>query len=175
MRPLEDGIRLAPRETPTVLNLTLNINPMNLRTAQHKGVRRVRTGGRDVLIHYTNKDVEASREALKRAIRNAAPVITRPPDASCPWLFRVEYVYRPKTLPKRLAGSLKITRPDGDNLTKDLRDCISAVGIAWRDDSQSHCAGEYRRYARAGEPAHIKLILRQLPATAHLEEEVEDC
>lgn len=174
-RLYEDGIRLAPRMEPVMLRLTLDINPKYLRTAQHKGVRRMRAGGKDIMIHFTRKEVVTSREALTRAIRYAAPVVTRPPDSQCPWLFRVVYVYRPKSLPKRLMGALKISSPDGDNLTKDLLDCITATGIAWKDDRQAHCTGEYRRYARADEPAHIELTLRQLPATAHLEEEVEDC
>lgn len=153
-------------ESTPPLRLILPVDPKDLSTAQQKGDCPYIRNGKARVRHFIKEPVARSRTLLIRALRAAAPIVTRAPARDTPWVFRVVYVYKPKGLTAKMKGKFKLTAPDGDNLTKDLLDCITKVGFAWADDAQAHCAGEYRRYAKDGEEACIILTLKQLPATS---------
>lgn len=143
------------------IRVNLRINPADLRSAQEKGIRVINIGGRHVATHFVTKAVRRSMLQVVRALKLNCEVHENP-DKDHPWLYKIVYVYKPCALPSRMQGALKITRPDGDNLTKGVLDAITESHIAWADDSQAHCAGEYRRYALKDEIAHIQLTLRRI-------------
>ena len=77
-----------------------------------------------------------------------------------PVTIAVLVVYpRPKGWPKklRLARAPKISRPDGDNLLKCIKDALQAVVV--RDDAQFWQESIQRVYGELGEPAHVVIEL----------------
>lgn len=141
--------------------LFLDVDPRALRTAQQKGVRTAQVNGRTVAMHYTKPEVRRSLALLRAALRAAVGGWQGKPDREHAWFYSVRYVYSSANQPKRLRGRLKTTRPDGDNLTKGLLDAITESGIAWADDAQAHCRGEFRLWGQEGEAAHIEVTLKR--------------
>jgi Holliday junction resolvase RusA-like endonuclease len=143
---------------PLTIEVTLQIDPRQLRTAQQKGVRVANIGGRNVVMHYVKPEIQRAHRILVGQLSHLG---TRMDDGRSPWLYEVMYVYG--TTDKKLYGKLKVTRPDGDNITKGLLDAITDARIAWADDAQAHCDGCHRRYIMdKTEPPHIELKLTKI-------------
>lgn len=78
-------------------------------------------------------------------------------DNGGPWSVAIEYVYDPRTTPKKLSGLPKVTRPDLDNLTKLVLDALTESMMAFADDGQVAVLQVRKRHAWADEPAHVQL------------------
>lgn len=144
--------------------VTLYVDPQTLSTAQQKGEKPyIGRDGKPYVRHFVKTKVERSRNSLERAIRAAFPVVTRPPDAEHPWKVVAIYRYHPKDLKRYMLGQYRTKAPDVDNLAKDLLDCITNTGVAWKDDRQVVIAAIVKQYVRSmDEPAHIELRISQL-------------
>ena len=99
-------------------------------TAQQKGERVV--GG--YIHHYKKKNVAAAEAILRDALLPyvpAEPITDQPIRLDVKWLFPF-----PKSAKKHRPGwaRWKITRPDGDNLNKMLKDVMTDMGF-WKDDA----------------------------------------
>lgn len=139
------------------LIFNLDINPADLRTAQHKGARVI---GKHVHF-FTKPEVIRSNDMVRQAMEKSIiedlkkPVVMRQVDAYGKKMFAlvmrhtiakptpvfVSIVYSfpfPKSTPKSLLqrGWCWMTeRPDIDNVTKGILDVMTSLGI-WEDDSQ---------------------------------------
>ena len=99
-------------------------------TAQQKGERVV--GG--YIHHYKKKNVAAAEAILRDALLPyvpAEPIADQPIQLVALWMFPY-----PKSAKKHKPGFArwKITRPDGDNLNKMLKDVMTDMGF-WKDDA----------------------------------------
>ena len=99
-------------------------------TAQQKGERVV--GG--YIHHYKKKNVAAAEAVLRDALLPyvpAEPIADQPIQLVALWMFPY-----PKSAKKHKPGFArwKITRPDGDNLNKMLKDVMTDMGF-WKDDA----------------------------------------
>ena len=99
-------------------------------TAQQKGERVV--GG--YIHHYKKKNVARAEAILRDAL---LPYIPEEPVTGRPIHLTVRWVFPyPKSAKKHFPGFVrwKITRPDGDNLNKMLKDVMTDMGF-WKDDA----------------------------------------
>lgn len=86
--------------------------------------------------HYTKSKVAKAQRTMSALILNAknkAGWICARRDK--PVTVSVEFIYPLGSLPKRLQGEMKITRPDIDNLLKGLFDACTDCRL-WEDDAQ---------------------------------------
>ena len=167
------------------IRLNIPISPADICTAQQKGERIV--GGKWIQ-HYTKPEVKRSKAIIRHEILNQLleegiscvrkfkridgllkPIdCLRDPLSSgdTPVMLCLHYVYRNSTLPKRDEGKhpYRVKRPDLDNLTKSVMDCLTDMEF-WADDS---CVAKLfvskveNRYAEG----RIELIAKTLPKYA---------
>ena len=99
-------------------------------TAQQKGERVV--GG--YIHHYKKKNVAAAEAILRDALLPYVPEKPIENEAISLWVCWM-FPY-PKSAKKHKPGwyRSKITRPDGDNLNKMLKDVMTDMGF-WKDDA----------------------------------------
>lgn len=92
-------------------------------TAQEKGINK-RTG-----CVYLKSSAKCAREKLTAHLIEHAPEepLEGPIQLNIVWVFKTE--------DPKLAGMYRTTKPDLDNLEKDLLDCMTKLGF-WKDDSQ---------------------------------------
>ena len=120
-------------------------------TAQQKGERIV---GKYIQ-HYKKKNVKAAEAILRDALLPyipAEPIENRAVFLDVEWLFPY-----PKSAKKHKPGwtRFKITRPDGDNLNKMLKDIMTDMGF-WKDDALISRESVRKRYS--DEPGIIIMI-----------------
>ena len=132
------------------MHFKLKMNPPTA-TAQQKGERVV--GGS--IHHYKKKNVAAAEAILRDALLPyvpAEPITEKPIRLDVKWFFPF-----PKSAKKHRPGwaRWKITRPDGDNLNKMLKDVMTDMGF-WKDDAL--IVGEYIEKMYADEPGIMVLI-----------------
>ena len=111
------------------MRFKLKMNPPTA-TAQQKGERIC--GG--YIRHYKKKNVAQAEAILRDALLPyvpAEPIEGKPISLWVCWMFPY-----PKSAKKHQPGSsrAKITRPDGDNLNKMLKDVMTDMGF-WKDDA----------------------------------------
>jgi Holliday junction resolvase RusA-like endonuclease len=111
------------------MRFKLKMNPPTA-TAQQKGERIC--GG--YIRHYKKKNVAQAEAILRDALLPyvpAEPIEGEPISLWVCWMFPY-----PKSAKKHQPGSsrAKITRPDGDNLNKMLKDVMTDMGF-WKDDA----------------------------------------
>lgn len=128
-------------EKKYTVSFTLDYNPANLSTAQEKGVRIVRSrSGKYFPTFYKKKKVAQNEADLKRLIQQAHPLVKYPTiindGDTCVNLEIVYFFPHTSTTPqwKRNEITFMTQRPDADNISKTVVDCMTACGI-WQDDS----------------------------------------
>ena len=96
-------------------------------TAQQKGLRIVNGHAQ----FYEKKNVTEAKTELKYSMKRYVP--------ACPFegdlYVRILWCYCKQTLKKNEAFTFKRSRPDLDNLSKSVLDCMTDLGM-WIDDSQ---------------------------------------
>lgn len=118
-------------------SFTLDINPAKLSTAQEKGVRIVRTrGGRHIPMFYKKSGMIETERLLKAHLSKKKSDTIRK-DGNTAVELRIIYQFpytssHPKWMQDQL--SFMTERPDVDNLSKSLIDCMTELGF-WEDDS----------------------------------------
>ena len=137
------------------LSMTLALSPAEICTAQQKGERICG----NYIQHYTKPEVKRSKAAIRQAIADAAAltktrlcikgkkidgkIISVPcfmeTFTDCPIRLAVDYYY-PVNRPKKYVGKVlwRTKRPDLDNLTKSIMDCLTDMEL-WQDDAQVAC------------------------------------
>ena len=156
-------------------------------TAQHKSAKARDAGfgvskrGRLVARHkisfFETGDVKAARTQLTEHFTRYAPAapLAGPLKLTVTWTF----YWNNADLAKRKKGNLpvwlpKITRPDGDNLAKMLKDVLTKLGY-WGDDA--HVSAEYYRRGLGDRPGiHFKIEPYEpdyTPPEDHIVEEVQ--
>lgn len=133
----------------------VDMSPAEICTAQQKGERVI---GKYIQ-HYTKPEVKRSKAAIRQAIADAAAfrrtrmcfkgkvidgkMISVPcfmeTFIDCPIRLAVDYYY-PVNRPKKYMGKVlwRTKRPDLDNLTKSIMDCLTDMEL-WADDAQVAC------------------------------------
>ena len=96
-------------------------------TAQQKGVRIV--GGHAQF--FEKKAVTASKIELKEQMLEYVPDV--PIQGAV--FVRILWAFSKQTLTRKEAFTFKQSRPDLDNLSKSVLDCMTDLGF-WNDDSQ---------------------------------------
>lgn len=109
------------------LKFTLPIQPPRT-THQQKGVRIVRQGSKTVPMFYEKKKVQEVRTLYNEALLEHAPA--EPIEGAI--ALDVEWKFCSRS---HKQGEWKTTKPDVDNMTKLLLDCMTDVGF-WNDDAQ---------------------------------------
>ena len=141
--------------------LELPIDPKEIKTAQQKGERVVwGRNGKPFVHHYTKTKVAKSQRALSALIlsaKNRAGWICA--RREMPVYVSAEFVYPIGSLPKKMHGKEKTTRPDIDNILKGLFDACTGCRL-WEDDSQVQIAQAVKRYQYEGETPKVVLMLR---------------
>lgn len=116
-------------------------------TAQQKGERVISNGGRPYVIHYKKKNVREARKVFAKEIDKHRP--EAPTD--CPISLTLVFYFDVKD--KKKWGKPKTTRPDADNIAKELIDTFEGY---WRDDAQIYRLDVQKYYA---ETAFIEVRL----------------
>lgn len=138
------------------------IDPAKLPTAQQKGVRAVQINGHAVAMHYTKRKVEKAGHWLLSEIRKNMASRPAPENHDGVWFFSAFYYYHPKSLTKKMLGTYKLTRPDGDNLSKLVLDVLTESGFFWADDAQVQIRAIDRKYVSSfDEEAHVVLMIER--------------
>lgn len=116
----------------------MDINPSELSTAQHKGVRNIKRGGKYIPMFYkkasTLRDERRIDCNLKKHIGKTKRILN---DGNTSVNLRVVYLFpHTSTTPKWKRDQLTFMtqRPDADNLSKTLVDRMTVCGF-WEDDS----------------------------------------
>lgn len=136
----------------------LNIDPSSIPTSQQKGEQIKKNAlGKSYILHFVKKKVRVAQKHLVCALKDTYGK-TFHADKTISVLLSVEFVYSLGSKSKRFAGKYKVTRPDTDNLLKNLLDAGTCAGL-WDDDSQVQIMKACRRYADTGEDAHIDIEL----------------
>lgn len=119
-------------------SFTLDINPATLSTAQQKGVRTFTAkNGKTFVSFYKKKKVVQTEEMLELLLRPHAPKVPTKNDGNTCVNIEIVYMFpHPSGTPKWKAEQLTFMtqRPDADNLSKSLVDCMTKCGF-WEDDS----------------------------------------
>lgn len=137
----------------------LDIDPSTISTSQQKGEQIKKNAlGQNYILHFVKKKVKVTQKRLVYALKDVYKHSFHA-DKDTPVLLSVEFIYRLGSKPKRFAGKYKVTRPDTDNLLKNLLDAGTSAGL-WNDDNQVQIMKACRRYADQGEDAHIKIELK---------------
>lgn len=126
--------------------LVLPVDPSTLPTAQQKGAMVREVCGHHIVQHYTKTKVAKAGKRLLAEVHKAMEGQPRVDNHEGVWFVRASFVYKPKSLTKKMLGQFKTTRPDGDNMLKLLMDVITQSGYFWNDDSQVQINGIYRHY-----------------------------
>ena len=133
----------------------VDMSPAKICTAQQKGERIC---GNHIQ-HYTKPEVKRSKAAIRQAVLEAGrirniqmclkskkihgKIISVPcfmeTFTDCPIRLAVDYYY-PVNRPKKYMGKVlwRTKRPDLDNLTKSIMDCLTDMEL-WQDDAQVAC------------------------------------
>lgn len=121
--------------------------------------------GRAVIRHYTPKkteDYEANIATFYRQVKAGPPTIQ-------PVILVLEVIHGiPDSWPKwkrelAIQGKmLPVTKPDGDNVEKAVKDALN--GVAWIDDTQVVGTIKVKRYGSPGVGVTI-IPLAELPST----------
>ena len=131
------------------------MSPAEICTAQQKGERICG----NYIHHYTKPEVKRSKAAIRQAVWEAGRIRNIPmclkskkidgkiisvpcfiePFIDCPIRLAVDYYY-PVNRPKKYMGKVlwRTKRPDLDNLTKSIMDCLTDMEL-WQDDAQVAC------------------------------------
>lgn len=101
-------------------------------TAQQKGVRvkRSRTG-KFYPKFYEKPEVKEAKERLYWRLNDFTP--TEPIEG--PIELFITWCFARGSKPKRVIDTFKDTRPDLDNMSKSIIDCMTDLGY-WKDDGQ---------------------------------------
>lgn len=94
-------------------------------TAQHRKATIVNGKIRT----YPDDSYMAAKKLLRLLLRRHRPAVPY----QGPIALEVSYLYETKT--KKQVDTWKVTRPDGDNLLKVIKDCMTELGY-FRDDSE---------------------------------------
>lgn len=133
----------------------VDMSPAKICTAQQKGERICG----NYIQHYTKPEVKRSKAAIRQAVLEAGrirniqmclkskkidgKIISVPcfmgTFTDCPIRLAVDYYY-PVNRPKKYMGKVlwRTKRPDLDNLTKSIMDCLTDMEL-WQDDAQVAC------------------------------------
>ena len=133
----------------------LDMSPAEICTAQQKGERICG----NYIQHYTKPEVKRSKAAIRQAVWEAGRIWNIPmclknkkidgkmisvpcfieTFIDCPIRLAVDYYY-PVNRPKKYMGKVlwRTKRPDLDNLTKSIMDCLTDMEL-WQDDAQVAC------------------------------------
>ena len=133
----------------------LDMSPAEICTAQQKGERICG----NYIQHYTKPEVKRSKAAIRQAVFEAGRIRNIPmclkskkidgkiisvpcfmkTFTDCPIRLAVDYYY-PVNRPKKYMGKVlwRTKRPDLDNLTKSIMDCLTDMEL-WQDDAQVAC------------------------------------
>lgn len=122
-------------------------------TAQQKGIRIVKKGGKQFPMHYEKAKLKDTREEYMHNLRRFAP---RAPILG-PVGIRIKFHIKTKAK----QSGYKPTRPDLDNMEKLLLDCMTQAGF-WEDDSQIAVKGSSKEYDKED---FIEIEVRQLCST----------
>lgn len=131
-----------------VLELYLPIDPADIPSAQHKGA--IVRNGRVMFFEKTN--VKNARKIITSSLIDLAGDQRCEHSAYCATIL---YVFKPKSLTKKMMGKPKTTRPDLDNITKLMLDAITDSHVAWGDDSHVSTLVLSQRWAKEDEEAYI--------------------
>lgn len=118
--------------------MTLDVNPAELSTAQEKGVRIIKVGGKYIPTFYKKAGIARTEKMLTDALKKHRHKFwTLENDGDTAIELRVIYFFphtsgTPKW--KRDHVSFMTQRPDADNLSKSLLDCMTNLKF-WSDDS----------------------------------------
>lgn len=117
---------------------TLNINPTVLTTAQEKGVRIITSkSGRSFPTFYKKKRLIQNERLLEIALRPHLDHDTIMNDGDTAILLEIVYMFPYTTSTpkwKREGLAFMTQRPDADNISKSVVDCMTRIGF-WADDS----------------------------------------
>lgn len=136
----------------------IDIDPRTIPTAQQKGERICYSRGGAFIHHYEKSKVARGRKDLEQALLVAMERYGGVHFSKGePVIVDVEFVYPLGSLPRKLSGCYKVTRPDIDNLLKGFFDACTKCGM-WNDDSQVQIGSATKRYVldKTEEP-HIYL------------------
>lgn len=129
--------------------------PMDPPTVTHQEKRCVVVAGKPRFF-----DGKALRDA--RTLLTASLASHRPQEPlEGPLLLWTRWVF-PDRSKRFLEGFWRVTRPDTDNLSKLLKDCMTASGF-WKDDSQVVCEVCSKVWTRVVSGIHI--YIQRLPDT----------
>ena len=136
------------------MNFKLKMIPPTA-TAQQKGERVI--GGH--VHHYKKKNVAAAEAILRDALLPYVPeepITDQAIHLGARWIFPY-----PKSAKKHRPGWIrwKITRPDGDNLNKMLKDVMTDMGF-WKDDALICSETVQKIY---GDEPGILIVIEQNP------------
>ena len=112
-------------------------------TAQQKGEAIRYKNGAPYIQHYRKDKVNAMRQEFIYKLKKHAP---RNPAAGAVGLT-VIFCFDVKN--PKLWGQYKTTRPDADNIIKELKDAMTACSF-WNDDSQVAHLEVIKKYAKTG-------------------------
>lgn len=104
--------------------------------------------------YYDPPELMAARQKLTDCLAAHRPEswIGGPIELTTTWCFHTE--------DSRLDGTLKITKPDTDNINKLLKDCMTQLRF-WNDDAQV-CREIIEKYWVKTSPSGIWVRIRQL-------------
>lgn len=123
---------------------TLNFeNGMPKGTAQQKGEAIRYKNGAPYIQHYKKDKVSAMRQEFALRLKRFAP---RNPAAGP---VRLYVCFHFDVKDRKLWGKYKTTRPDADNIIKELKDAMTACRF-WNDDSQVARLEVVKKYAHTG-------------------------
>lgn len=117
---------------------SLGVNPSDLSTAQQKGVRTFTAkNGKTFVTFYKKKKVVRTENLLCALLKPHRPSVPIKNDGDTCVLLEIAYMFphtagSPKW--KREGIAFMTQRPDVDNLSKSLVDCMTECGF-WEDDS----------------------------------------
>lgn len=115
----------------------LGIDPADLTTAQEKGVRIVRCGGKMIPMFYKKLRAIANEKMISIALLPYRPKEPIRNDGDTAIELRIAYLFPHTTgTPKwkREQVTFMTQRPDADNLSKSIVDQMTKAGF-WDDDS----------------------------------------
>lgn len=136
------------------LELYLPLDPADIPSAQQKGAM-VRNGR---IMFFEKSKVKQARQLITSTLLNLAGDQRCEHSAYCATIL---YVFRPKTLTKKMMGKPKTTRPDLDNLSKIVLDAITDSHIAWSDDNQVSTLVLGQRWAKKDEEAFVYILIKE--------------
>lgn len=115
---------------------TLGINPAELSTAQEKGVRIIKTRGHTIPMFYKKAGMVKTERLLKAHLTGKRKGTIKK-DGNTAVELRLIYMFpHTSSAPKwmREQVTFMTERPDADNISKSVVDCMTELGF-WEDDS----------------------------------------